>query len=385
MPGMRKTVLLLVFVTLGRAAAAQVLTTEVWVGSLDRRDGGFIVSDVKNISNHPGYDNQPAFFADGASLLFTTEAESLSETGLGVHAVRYWLESGKSVPLEKARGFSPTPTADGSGFMTLREGTVWLHDLAGNPLRVLLPAVKTAGYFTRIDGERWVLFLNEKERRIAVWDGTRAALEYVMPGAITAPYRVPGQPAVTFVVEEGETKKLMRLELTNDRGTVKRELATIPFPTGGAHVWTSRGTLLMASGNTIHEWHPNRPDAWPVVHAFSEPDLQGITRIALSPAEDRIALVSTPNDRAVLRESRDASNRDFAAAVAKFPGTAYIRTADNVEISGDTASEHGTWIRRWRSRGNAEELRGAYTVTWRPTISGNGTPVWEIETERYAS
>ncbi|HEX8254756.1 MAG TPA: hypothetical protein VF846_16550 [Thermoanaerobaculia bacterium] len=363
---------------------AQVLTTEVWLGALDMREGRFRVSDLKNISNHPRYDNQPSFAPDGTSLLFTTEAESLSETGLGVHAVRYFLQDGRSVPLKRARGFSPTTTTDGRSFMTLREGTVWLHDYDGTPRRTLLPQVKTAGYFTRMDENRWVLFMNEKERHIALWDERRGSLSRLVPNAITAPYRIPGQQAVTFVVQEGDTKKLMQLDLT-ENGASDRELATIPFATGGAHVWTSSGTLLMASANAIHEWSPTAPEAWPVVHRFTEADLQGITRIALSPAEDRIALVSTPNDLTVLRESRDAANEAFAAAIAKQRGSSWVRTPATFEISGTSATERGTSVRRWREAGMPIELRRDYAVEWQRTMSSSGTPAWSIVSERYVN
>ena len=378
---MRKAIVVLILFAVASGAAAQVLTTEVWVGALEMREGRFAVSGLKNISNEPGYDNQPAFFADGRSLLYSTEAESVAETGLGVHAVRYYLDDSRRVPLVRARGFSPTPTRDGEGFMTLREGTVWLHNVAGKPLRVLLPAVKTAGYFTRIDERRWVLFMNEPDRHIAIWNGD--SLTRLVPGAVTAPYRIPGTNAVSFVVQEGETKKLMRMDLTDDGGNSHRVLAPIPFPTAGAHVWTSRGTLLMASGNTLHEWDPRAPDSWPAVQRFDDPDLQGITRIALSPAEDRIALVSTPNDITVLRESRDAANKAFATSVARHRGTSWTRTADAFDISGDTATERGTSVRRWRSRGESAEVRGNYTVVWRRTVSANGTPVWTPERETY--
>ena len=49
-----------------------MLTTEVWLAPLDMREGRFVVGELKNISNHPGYDNQPSFYADGASLLFSS-------------------------------------------------------------------------------------------------------------------------------------------------------------------------------------------------------------------------------------------------------------------------------------------------------------------------
>jgi hypothetical protein len=361
-------------------ATGQILTTEVWLGKLDMQEGRFAVSELKNISNHHGYDNQPAFFPDGESLLFASEAESLSETGLGVHAIRYSIGSGASKPLVKARGFSPTPTPDGRQITTLREGTVWLHDVDGTPLRTLLPQVKTAGYYTRIDEQRWVLFMNEEQRHIAVWDEARSSLTRIVPGAVTAPYRIPGTNAVSFVVQEGESKKLMRLDPNDEH----RVLATIPFPTSGAHAWTPRNTLLMASGNAIHEWDPNRPGEWPVVQRFTEPDLQGITRIALSPNAGRIALVSTPNNLAVLRESRDASNAAFAESVAKHRGTSWTRTPERFDVNGDTATERGTSVRQWRSRAGESAVRDSYTVVWRRTISGNGTPTWTAESEQYA-
>ena len=353
-----------ILTALALPAAAQVLTTEVWLGPLDLREGRFVVGEMKNISNHPGYDNQPAFAADGKSVLFSSEADSVAETGLGIQAVRYDLGTGKVTKLTKVRGFSPTPA--GKGIMTLREGTVRLYD--GTTSRVLLPEVKTAGYFTRMSGETWVLFMNEEQRHIAVWDGK--TLNRIVPGAVTAPYRLPGEQAVTFVVQEGDTRKLMRLDVEGGRGSV---LATIPFKTGGHHVWTSRGTLLMASGNAIHEWNPSRPDEWPVVHRFTEPDLQGMTRIALSPAEDRIAVVSVPNDEAVLREANAARNKGF--------GRSYVRTIDALDIDGENATERGTWVRRW----GTDTLTGSYRVTWRKTISGAGTPAWARVIEHYTS
>lgn len=398
---MRKALLLVALAAFASLAEAQVLTTEVWLGDLDLRDGRFAVSNLRNISNHPGYDNQPAFFADGASLLFATEAESVAETGLGVHAVRYWIESGRSEPLPKARGFSPTPASD-SSITTLREGTVWLHEIDGTPVKVLLPHIRTAGYYARIDRNRWVLFMNEPERQIALWDERTFTLAKLVPNAVTAPYPVPGTYAVTFVTHDGETKTLRSVTLKNEitaastpppadpneralaeAASVDRAITTIPFRTGGHHVWTARGTLLMASGNTIYEWHPDRPTEWKPVWKADDASLQGITRIALSPQNDRIALVSQPDDRTVLSEWRREINETFAASVAQHRGTSYERTPAELTITGDAATERGTWVRRWRSRGTPVELRGDYTVTYRRSIGGNGVPAWAMETETY--
>jgi ketosteroid isomerase-like protein len=422
---MRIFAAVLILLAFASTVPGQIVTTEVWVGALDQRDGRFVVSDLKNISNHPGYDNQPAFFPDNERLVYTSEITDLSESGLGVQAFLVDLRTGERTPLPEARGFSPTPTADGRQLMMLREGRVWLHDLSGRLIRPLTETT-TAGYYSRFDDRTYVLFMNEPERRIAIYDARRKTLDTRATGAMTAPYRIPGQRAVTFVAEEpfsaGQTaaegapppeRILRRLDLRTGGVTT---LATIPFATGGHHVWTSRGTLLLASGPVIHEWSPSRPGEWTPIYRSEDPDLQGITRIAISPRGDRIALVSTPRDETIIREARTAFNQKltirppdlarFYAADALMVSVfgerrqgrdaivsglaadmsgevAYVRDLATIQVSDgrSVASERGTWSRRAATSGREGSIGGDYLTVWRRTSSASGTPVWAIENE----
>src|SRR5712671_5363521 len=121
---------------------AHINDSEVWVGSLDMSSGRFAVSNLTNISKHPGYDNQPAFFPDG-KLVFTSQIAVLDETGHAVQAVIHDFATGTSTIVPGALGFSPTPAADGS-LMLLRDGHVVLHDPSGNESQ--LTETKDAGY-----------------------------------------------------------------------------------------------------------------------------------------------------------------------------------------------------------------------------------------------
>lgn len=354
---MSRTWCSVIVLLLASTVSGQVLTTEVWVGALDARDGRFEVSGLKNISRDPGYDNQPAFHPDGNALLFTTEASGLDDSGLGVHAVRHDLRSGKNTPLPAAKGFSPTPSA--TGLTTLREGRVWSYDADGRELGTLTETT-TVGYYTRFDDGLWALFLNEPERKIVLYDETTKRVDEIDRMAVTAPYRVPGQRAVTYVVDG---RVLRRLDVDAKRAET---MATIPFPTGGHHVWTPRNTLLIASGNAIHEWSPARPADWPVVFRSDDPDLQGITRVAVSPQFDRIALVSVPREETVIRESRAASNRAFGR---------HVRSISAIEREGERLVERGTWTR--------PGLALPYEVVWERAVGENGVPALRIVRERY--
>jgi len=428
---MRNIVFFLAILASATAATAQINDSEVWIGSLDMSGGRLAVSNLVNISNHPEYDNQPAFFPDGSRVVFTSQIADLDDTGHAVQSVIYDIANGSSTPMKGALGFSPTPAADGKSLMMLREGHVVLRDPSGH--ETALTETKDAGYYARFDDRTWVLFMNDKQRRIVIYDATTKALDTMAVGANTAPFRVPGKRAVTFVASEpfpapeGEAAKnaprklvLRQLDL-NDRHVTT--LATIPFATSGSHVWTSRGTLLIASGHTIYEWNPAHPDDWPKAAEFDNPELQGLTRIALSPRGDHIALVSTPSDETIIRDSRAASNQALAAhngaafaevlkddvivtaASGKLiqgraamkdeiearwkrePDNVFVRTPATITISRSdpAASERGTFTGHATTPAGPADWRGEYQAVWRKTIGGAGTPSWTIASELFVA
>ena len=426
---MNRSATLLFLVLVSFSASAQIYDTEVWVGKLDRTAGRFVISDLKNISNHPGYDNQPAFFADGDRLIYTSEAGQLADDGNGLQAVVVDLRSGQSTAMPSMNGFSPTPMSDGTHVMMLRDGRVWRYDLAGGKPEPLTET-KDAGYFNRIDDRTFVLFMNDKEQRVVIYDQKSKAMKTVATGAVTPIYSVPGQSAVTFVAESPfpvpekpdpavkRTLSLRRLDLESGSVTT---LAAIPFRTGGHHVWTATGTLLMASGRSIYEWSPARPDQWTPVFEATDPGLQGITRIALSVRGDRIAIVSTPAAEAVIRDSRASSNRGLVArkpadvtqiygpdavvttasgkqlagreavkaflteAYGKHSDLLYVRTTDGISVgpSGAIASERGHWTGHWSGPEGTAELRGDYLTGWQSRIGDLGAPEWTIASESF--
>jgi ketosteroid isomerase-like protein len=434
---MRHIALILLLIASVTSLSAQINDSEVWVGSLDMSGGHFAVSNLVNISKHPGYDNQPAFFPDGR-LVFTSQIAVLDETGHAVQARIYDFANGGSTLVPEALGFSPTPTADGS-LMLLRDGQVWFHNLSewlhdASGRETALTETKDAGYFARFDDRTWVLFMNDKQRRIVIYDATTKALDTMAVGAASAPIRIPGKRAVTFVAvepfppPEGEAAKsapprklvLRQLDLDERRVTT---LATIPFVTSGNHVWTSRGSLLMASGHTIYEWSPTRAEEWRKVSELDNPELQGLTRIALSPRGDRIALVSTPRDETIIRDSRAASNEALAAhnavAFAQIlkddvtviaasgkliqgraamqqelevrwkaqPDLVFVRTPTTIEISRSdpAASERGTWTGHATTPAGPADWRGDYLAVWRKMVSSAGLPSWTIASELFVA
>jgi len=57
--------------------------------------------------------------------------------------------------------------------------------------------------------------------------------------------------------------------------------------------WTPGGILLMAQGTKVYQWDPRRGGEMEVVADLAGAGLANITRLAVSPRGNRLALVAT--------------------------------------------------------------------------------------------
>ncbi|MBC7861791.1 MAG: PD40 domain-containing protein, partial [Bacteroidia bacterium] len=55
--------------------SAQLPDSDIWLFSIGKTKKGIILKEGKNITNRPGYDNQPYFTPDGKSMLFVAIKE----------------------------------------------------------------------------------------------------------------------------------------------------------------------------------------------------------------------------------------------------------------------------------------------------------------------
>jgi len=103
--------------------------------------------------------------------------------------------------------------------------------------------------------------------------------------------RIPGRASVSFVQRDSVAGSTLE-ELDIRRRRVK-ELAKIP-PGADFFAWTPDGIVLTASGTTLYQWDSRRGGAWEKVADLSAAGLSSVTRLAVSPRGDRLAIVAVP-------------------------------------------------------------------------------------------
>src|SRR3954466_15003252 len=138
----------LVAVALQPAQPPSPPDTEIFLTPLTLRAAPAAVTRAANITNSPGYDNQPSFTPDGAAIFFTS-----NRGGAQTDIYRYDIASAATarVPDTPESEYSPTVTPDGAHLSVIRveaDGTqrLWRFTLDGRSPELLLERVKPVGY-----------------------------------------------------------------------------------------------------------------------------------------------------------------------------------------------------------------------------------------------
>jgi hypothetical protein len=282
------------------AAAALVLAvsgahaqnaTDIFLADITLREGQLHIGEPTNVTQRDGYDNQPWFLPDGSAFLYASERDGQTDI------FRYDLRTGTAVRVTDTpeNEYSPTLPLDGSRLLVVRwptdmsTGALWWFTPDGRPIEQAAGSVDRVGYYAFADEHTLALFINDSVQSFLLADtrsGDTTRIGQEMGGS--APRAIPGEDAVSFLRRhDDDTWWLSRLNLRTHAVT-----PLVPMLEGVAnYAWTPAGSVLAAQRGTIHEWTPDS-GSWRTVITFDDPELQNITRIAITDAGDRIAFVS---------------------------------------------------------------------------------------------
>lgn len=278
--------------TASAAAAADVGMppgADVWLGELATEGDSLVARGLRNVTARPGYDNQPAFTADGSAFLYTA-ADSAGRTDTW----RYDLAADRSVRVtatDPESEYSPTPIPGGEGFSAVRveaDSTqrLWRFGWSGGDPHVLFPQVAPVGYHAWA-GEEWVvMFVLGDPPTLQVAGGESLDVRQIAQNVGRSIQTIPGTDAVSFVQladSAGGGSHVMRW--SDSEGVTP---ITPALDGGDFHAWTPDRTLLMGLGNEIRAWREG-DGTWRTVGRV--PEGGTVTRLAVSPDGSHIAVV----------------------------------------------------------------------------------------------
>jgi dipeptidyl aminopeptidase/acylaminoacyl peptidase len=286
--------LTLIGLGLGAGSAFAQPGTDIYIGSLTISDGRAWIGPLRNITDRPGYDNQPSFAPDGQSVFYT----SIREDGQA-DIYRYDLAGGRTARLTHTAEseYSPSVMPGGSSFSVVRVEAdsaqrFWRFDLDGGSPVVLLEDVKPVGYYGWYDANTVALFVLGSPPTLQVADVSTGTAEIRAEGIGRSLHRVPSSRSLSFVHKQSENEWWIAL-IDPESGAIEPLVRT---PSGSEDfAWTPDGAILMGRDSKLFEWRPGSED-WQEVADLVSAGVVGITRIAVSPAGDRVAIVGSRGD-----------------------------------------------------------------------------------------
>ncbi len=245
-------------------AASQPPDTEIFLASLSVRDGKVEIGKPINISNSPGYDNQPSFTPDGAAVLFTSvrgerKPDPANAAATGSDIYRYEIAPARlsQVTNTPEAEYSPTVTPDGRHISVIRveaDGTqrLWRFTIEGTQPELVLRDVKPVGYHAWADANILALFVLGQQGQPAtlqVADAKTGQAQIAATGIGRSIQRM-SRGGISFVARSAGAEGQPVVVTISELDPVTRQTRPFVRVPAGAPMPTRRGLRMVCS------WRP---------------------------------------------------------------------------------------------------------------------------------
>ena len=270
--------------------AATPSASDIFIIDVKNHKGQMKFGEPKKITDMVGYNNQPFFLPDGQGILYTSIRDKQADI------YHYDIHSGATTQVTKTpeSEYSPTLMPDGKSISVVRvepDGTqrLWkFPPITGEP-SLILEKIKPVGYHLWIDDHTLALFILGKPNTLQIVDTRTEKAETIAenPGRILR--RIPHENKFSFVHKISDKEWAIKAFDLRTR-TSASLIDTLPGVED--YAWMPSGLLLMAKDSRLFSVIPLTGKSWSEVADFSGAGLKNITRIAVSPKGDRIAVVA---------------------------------------------------------------------------------------------
>jgi hypothetical protein len=268
---------------------------EVYLVPLTRRADTLRAGAPLNLTRRAGYDNQPSFSRDSRALFYTSTRDDAQ-----ADIYRLDLSTGLSLPLRRTAPeseYSAHPTLDGSALHVIRveaDSTqrLWRMTPDSSGERPVFSDIKPVGYFAQADDSTFALFVLGSPATLQLAHTGSGRGEVLARNIGRSLHRIPGSAHISFVQKGGTPWQVMRLD-----PATRRIDTLVALPPGTEDVaWADSVTLLTGNGATLMAWRLGSR-AWTSVADFGFAHLDGITRLAVSPNGQWLAVVANAKPR----------------------------------------------------------------------------------------
>jgi Tol biopolymer transport system component len=258
------------------------------------------------VSTAPGYDNQPNFSPDGNRILFAANRD-----GKQTDVFMFNRENGRVARMTHTaeNENSPTYVPPGAGpngsFSVVQSEfdkngarptpaiqRLWRFTGDGKPGTLILADINPVGYHAWIDNDQLVLYVlgaQGKPATLQIASVKTGKAEVVAEGIGRSLHRIPGTKLASFVHRDGDTFWVKQIDPATKQ--IEPLVKAVEGSSDRDMAWMPDGkTMLMSAGTKIYSWTRGAA-AWSEVFDAAADQLGAVTRMAVSPKGNAIAIV----------------------------------------------------------------------------------------------
>lgn len=289
------TIALVGFVCAQRSGAQATPSPDVFLVGIRSQGTSLVLTGVvKNITARPGYDNQPAWSADGRSVYYTSTRDDAQ-----ADIYRVDIASGRDARITSTAPeseYSATLTPDGGAISVIRverdsSQRIWRFPISGAAPTVLLPALKPAGYHAWANDHTLAVFVLGQPNALVLADVNTQRVDTVARHVGRSLHRIPGTDHISFP-QLADSAAAVVIEL--DPATRQQSRRAVLPPHVEDYAWTPAGRLVAGEGSRLLQWNGT---SWALVGDLATAGITQITRLAVSPDQAWIAVVGVPAAR----------------------------------------------------------------------------------------
>lgn len=271
-------------------AMVSVHAEDLFLFDLVKKGDSIVLENGKNITKRKGYDNQPYFTSDSKKILYSSEHSKLTDI------YEYDVESGETVQLTKTGAvpeYSPVPDAENKTFTAVTENTtpnqtVWRYDRETGKSTWALASHEPVGYYIFNRRGEALLWLRYAYSMQFVNPDKEISKFVVGNAAPSRPLIVPGTDNFSFVHRQMNGEAWIKIFNSSDYSITP----VAPLIDGKIdYCWSADGNLFMGSDSKLFQWIPGKSEKWKEIADLSKSNVEGITRLFVSPDNRKIVIV----------------------------------------------------------------------------------------------
>ncbi len=262
--------------------------TDIFLFDLNTENGVFELSNMKNISNNEGYDNQPSFLDDNTILYAGTRK---GQTDIVKYTIPY--DSKIFINLTEGSEYSPLKIPNQKAVSAIRldkDGTqkLYRYSLRNGESEVLVDDI-IIGYHVWYNADILASSVLENGS-MSLYTTTikNKKNDKVVAKVGRSLHKIPNTNLISYISKKNDSLWDIK---SLDPISRKTKFIINTLPKYEDMCWLPNGTILMGKDDILYSFTPSKDADWREVASLKEYGITNITRLAVSPDGTKLALV----------------------------------------------------------------------------------------------